>query len=204
MTSPLIRKVHTFVEDILVEGRKAVASPYRFVTTAAVMTNPWPTDRYEENLRPLILELTPTLVDLLIPRAVELAGGPDAVEAFGKAGLVGVEGEVEHAAAFIHTLRFGNELRKAVKADSFIPFSNTRGGPGMPLTIPLKHKVKASEGSRAHFLSTTIAIPDAPGPRELVVAVAVATSGRPHHRIGDRYQDMAEMGVDQTGAPLKG
>jgi hypothetical protein len=77
-----------------------------------------------------------------------------------------------------------------------------RGGPGAPISVPLKHKAKASEGSRAHFLTMSFVIPDAPAEDELVVAVALATGGRPHARIGDRFQDMADMGVDQTGAPL--
>ena len=43
---------------------------------------------------------------------------------------------------------------------------------------------------------------DAPAPDEIVVAIAAATGGRPHHRIGDRYQDMKEMGVDHKGGKL--
>lgn len=202
MTDDLIRKVVTFTEDTLVEGRRAVPQPFRMVATAVVLKNPWPTDTHAEDLRPEILRLTPTLVGLLIPRAIEAAGGAGKIEAFGKAGVVGVDGEVEHAAAFIHTLRFGNELRKAAGGDSFIPFSNIRAGAGAPITIPLKHKIKAQEGSRAHFLTISFTIPDAPAPGELVVAVAVASGGRPHQRIGDRFQDMQEMGVDQTGQPL--
>lgn len=198
----LVRKVVTVVEDTLVEGRKPVPRPFRMVATAAVLTNPWPTREYAENLRPIILELAPKLAELIIPPAVEAIGGASAIEAYGKAGLVGAGGEIEHAAAFIHTLRFGNELRKAAGGDSFIPFTNLRGGPGAPITVPLKHKIKAHEGSRAHFLTMIFVIPDAPAEDELVVAVALATAGRPHARIGDRYQDMMDMGVDQTGAPL--
>ena len=203
MTQDLVRKLVTYTEDTLIEGRRAVPRPFRLVATAAVLTNPWPTASYAEDLRPKILALTPSLVSLLIPRAIEAAGGPDHIEAFGKAAVVGVDGEVEHAAAFIHTLRFGNELRKAAGGDSFIPFINIRAGSGAPITIPLKHKIKAQEGSRAHFLTISFTIPDAPAPGELVVAVAVGSGGRPHQRIGDRFMDMAEMGVDQTGAPLK-
>jgi hypothetical protein len=199
----IIRKVVTVVEDVLVEGRKPVARPFRLVATAAVLTNPWPVREHAEDLRPKILELAPGLAEVLIPRAVAAIGGASAIEAFGKAGLVGAAGEIEHAAAFIHTLRFGNELRKATGGDSFIPFTNLRGGPGASITIPLKHRVKTQEGSRAHFLTMSFTIPDAPAEDELVVAVALATGGRPHARIGDRYQDMADMGVDQTGAPLK-
>jgi hypothetical protein len=39
-------------------------------------------------------------------------------------------------------------------------------------------------------------IPDAPSHDELVVALGAATGGRPHHRIGDRYSDLAALGRD--------
>jgi len=197
-----IRKVLTIVEDTLVEGRRAVPRPFRMVATVAVLDNPWSTTEFVEDLRTRILEYSPMLVRTLIPPTIAAAGGADRIETFGKFGVVGVDGEVEHAAAFIHTLRFGNELRKACGADSFIPFSNTRLGPGSTITVPLKHKMKAEEGSRAHFLSMALVVADAPAPRELIVGVAVASGGRPHHRIGDRFQDMQEMGVDQTGKKL--
>ena len=66
----------------------------------------------------------------------------------------------------------------------------------------MKHKT--AEGTRSYFLTISFTIPDAPGPDEILVALAVAVSGRPHARIGDRYEDMKEMGVDQTGAHLSG
>ena len=199
----IVRKIVTVIEDVLVEGRKPVPRPFRLVATAAVLSNPWPVREHAEDLRPAILELAPALAELLIPRAVAVIGGSSEIEAFGKAGLVGAAGEIEHAAAFIHTLRFGNELRIATGGDSFIPFTNLRGGPGAPICVPLKHKIKAQEGSRAHFLTMSFTIPDAPAEDELVVAVARATGGRPHARIGDRHQDMTDMDVDQTGAPLR-
>ena len=40
------------------------------------------------------------------------------------------------------------------------------------------------------------AIPDAPAADELVVVIGAATGGRPHHRIGDRYKDLEELGHD--------
>ena len=43
----------------------------------------------------------------------------------------------------------------------------------------------------------------APGPDEMIIALGAASSGRPHHRIGNRYMDMEEMQVDQTGKSVK-
>ena len=202
MIKRLVRKIYQVVEDTLIEGYRSVPRPMRYVGTAAVFENPWPQKSFTEDLIPEIRAWTPILIDLLIPRTIEAAGGPDAIEAYGKSALVGTNCEVELGAAFIHTLHFGNAVRNAVKGTSFMPFSNRRGGPGAPIVIPLKHKIKEQEGSRAHFITMDWTIPDAPGPDELVIAIAVATCGRPHHRIGDRYKDMQELGVDQTGAPI--
>jgi hypothetical protein len=97
----------------------------------------------------------------------------------------------------IHTLRFGNQYRVAVEGKSFLSFTNKRAGAGTAITIPMMHK--DDEGQRSHYLTLEFHIPDAPGPDEIVVALGAASSGRPHHRIGNRYMDMEEMQVDQTG-----
>ena len=121
-----------------------------------------------------------------------MTGGGHAVEAYGKAAVVGTGGEVEHASALIHTLLFGNHYRRAVGAKSYLAFTNTRGGPAAPISIPLMNK--ADEGMRSHYLTVQFSINDAPGPDEIVVALGASIGGRPHHRIGDRYQDLAELG----------
>jgi hypothetical protein len=55
---------------------------------------------------------------------------------------------------------------------------------------------KHDTGRRSHYLTVQFSIYDAPGPDELVVALGAATGGRPHHRIGDRYSDLAALGRD--------
>ena len=84
------------------------------------------------------------------------------------------------------------ELRQAVGAKSYLSFTNTRGPANAPIAIPLMHKHDA--GMRSHYLTILFAIPDAPGPDEIVVALGASIGGRPHHRIGDRYQDLKELG----------
>lgn len=202
MSGVAVRKIVTYVEETLIEGGRAAPRPLRMAAAAAVVESPWAGRGFVEDLRPGILETAPVLGDLLVPRLMEAVGGTDAVEAYGKAAVVGVNGEVEHASALIHTLRFGNALREAAGGTSFLPFTNKRGGPDCAITIPMKHKVKEKEGTRSHFITIEFSIPDAPGPDEIVVAIAAATGGRPHHRIGDRYEDMKELGVDQAGRRL--
>lgn len=195
-----IRKIITVIEDVLIEGGKAVPRPYRAIVAAAVIANPWSGGKFVEDLRPGINTIAPVLGDALVPKLLAHID-PNAVEAYGKAAVVGTSGEIEHASAMIHTLRFGNKLREVATGVSFLPFTNKRAAPGCAVDVPMKHKT--TEGSRSHFLTISFTVPDAPGPDEILVALAVATSGRPHARIGDRYEDMKEMGVDQTGSRTK-
>jgi hypothetical protein len=187
-----IRKIVTYQEETLVEGGRAAPRPLQLFGVAAVVANPWAGRGFVEDLKPEIHAVAPVLGELLTARILELAGSGDAVEAYGKAAVVGTAGEVEHASALIHTLRFGNHYRKAVGAKSYLSFTNTRGGPDCPIVIPLMHK--QDEGMRSHYLTVQFSILDAPAPDEIVVALGASIGGRPHHRIGDRYQDLKELG----------
>jgi hypothetical protein len=92
----------------------------------------------------------------------------------------------------IHTLQFGKFYREAVGAKSYLGFTNTRGPANTQIQIPLIDK--HDTGRRSHYLTVQFSIYDAPAVDELVVALGAATRGRPHHRIGDRYSDLAAMG----------
>ena len=188
-----LRKVVTHTEEVHIEGGRPADPPLRLLGIAAVLTNPWAGRGFVEDLRPTILEVAPRLGEVLVPRLVDLAGGADAVEGYGKAAMVGTSGEVEHGSALIHTLRFGNVFREAVGGTAYLSFTNTRGGPGATLSIPMMHKV--DPGWRSHYLTLEIAVADAPAPDEIVVAIGASVGGRPHHRIGNRYSDMEEMGL---------
>jgi len=187
----LVRKYVTHIEEIHIEGGKLVENPPCMIAVAAVMKNPWSGQGFVEDLKPAILKYAPPLGAELTRRILEIAGGGDAIEAYGKSAVVGTQAEVEHGSGFIHTLRFGNHFRKGVGATSYLSFANTRGGPGASVQIPLMHKHDA--GMRSHYLTLEFTIPDAPAPDEMIIALGAATGGRPHHRIGDRYQDIAEM-----------
>lgn len=196
--TPEVRKYVAHVEDTLIEGQKRADPPLRMAAVAAVLRNPWAGRGFVEDLRPEIIALAPVLGQEMVARLMPLVGEAGTVEAFGKCAVVGVNGEIEHGSALIHTLRFGNHLRDAVKSSEFIPFSNKRGGPGNSITFPLRHIRQG--GARSHFLTIEFAIADAPGPDEIIIAIGVATGGRPHARIGDRYQDMKDLELEGTPA----
>ncbi|MGI9513202.1 MAG: amino acid synthesis family protein [Anderseniella sp.] len=189
-----IRKLVTFDEDVLYEGEKEASPPLRLIGVAAVVKNPWAGRGYVEDLRPEIKSMGPQLGKLLTDRIIGLAGGGDKIEAYGKACMAGTDCELEHASALIHTLHFGNFYRQAVDAKSYLGFTNTRGPANAQLQIPLMDK--NDTGRRSHYLTVQFSIYDAPADDELVVAFGGATGGRPHHRIGDRYQDLEDIGAD--------
>lgn len=189
-----IRKTLLHVETTLIEGGRDAPTPLRLIAAAAVIRNPWAGQGFVEDLKPAIHDAAPGLGQLLTGMILEAAGSGEAVEGYGKAAVVGLNGEVEHASALIHTLRFGNHYRQAVGAKTYLAFTNVRGAANCPIMIPLMDK--NDEGRRSHYLTIHFAMPDAPAADEIVVALGASIGGRPHHRIGDRYQDLKDLGHD--------
>ena len=188
----LLRKVVRYEERTLIEGGRAAPKPTTLYAAAAILSNPWAKRGFVEDLKPEIHELAPRLGELLTAEILDMVGSGAAVEGYGKSAVVGTSGEIEHGSALIHTLRFGNRYRTAVGAKSYLSFTNTRGGPNCAIQIPLMHK--SDEGMRSHYLTVQFSIADAPAPEEIVIALGASVGGRPHHRIGDRYQDLKELG----------
>ena len=185
-----IRKISTFLEETHIEGGKVAPRPINIVVVAAIIQNPWAGKGFVENLRPEIIRIAGPLSEDMTRRL--LAHMPaEKIEACGKAAAVGINGEIEHASAMIHTLRFGNPFRSAIGGTNYLEFANTRNATGALLSLPMMHKNES--GKRSHFLTANFQIADAPHPDEIVVSIAAADGGRPHARIADRFQDMAEM-----------
>lgn len=195
-----LRKTLLHVETTFIEGGKAALQPIKLFAATAVVQNPWAGRGFVENLKPEIHDIAPQLGELLTRMILDAVGSGEQVEAYGKAAVVGLNGEIEHASALIHTLRFGNHYRTAVGAKSYLAFTNTRGGANTPIMIPLMDK--NDEGRRSHYLTVHYSIPDAPNADEIVVALGASVGGRPHHRIGNRYEDLKDLGhnVDNPAA----
>lgn len=190
-----IRKLHVTVEETRQEMGRPVEPPLKVAVVAAVIANPWARQGYVEDLRPEILGFANDLGTLLAEQLVAVFGSADAIEAYGKSSVVGVDGEIEHANAMVHTLMFGNPIRDAVNGASTLVFANTRGGPGSPITVPMVHKGEMLV--RSHYHTATASIPDAPRADEVVVAVAGASRSRPFPRIGNRDQDKEDIAAAQ-------
>jgi hypothetical protein len=181
MSGAVVRKLVTVTDEIHREMERNIIPPTRRAAAAAVIKNPF-VGRYVEDLTELI-DIGAELGSILGERAVTALGvSPSDVESYGKAALVGVDGELEHAAAILHP-KLGAPLRSAVeKGAALVPSSKKRGGPGQILDIPLGHKDAAYV--RSHFDGMEVWVNDAPRADEILVAVAVTDSGRPLPRVG--------------------
>ena len=177
----MIRKLLTLVEETHREGDQSITPPTRKAAAIAVIANPF-AGRHVRDLGELIATGA-MLGDLLGRRAVAALGiTPAQVESYGKAAIVGEDGELEHAAALLHPT-LGAPLRRAVeKGAALIPSAKKRGGMGAAIDVPLGHKDAAFV--RSHFDAMEIRVADAPRRDEIVVAVVVTDSGRPLPRIG--------------------
>ena len=176
-----IRKIVTFVDETLTEQDRKVDPPLRRAAAVAVIENPY-AGTYQEDLS-LLIDIGEELGGLLAERAVAALGIPGSdVQSYGKAAVVGENGELEHAAAILHP-KLGTPFRKVLgKGAALIPSSKKRGGLGVVLDIPLGHKDAAFV--RSHFDGMEVRINDAPRANEIMVALAVTTGGRPLPRVG--------------------
>lgn len=174
-----IRRTYMVVEETFEEGGRKLYKPLKRVATAAVIQNP-AVGEYVEDLSEL-MDIGEQLGELLSEKAVAALDG-DMPESYGKAAIVGMAGEREHAAALLHP-KLGTPLRKAVSGGkAIIPSAKKVGGPGTSIDIPLHYKDAMKV--RSHFDAMELRIPDAPAADEVVVVVAVTNSGRPHPRVG--------------------
>jgi hypothetical protein len=173
------RKIITLVEETVTEGGRPVEPVARVAVVAAVIANPWAGQGFVEDLNPGIEATASEVGALLAARVVEALGAP--VEAFGKAAIVGLDGEIEHGSALIHTLKFGDHFRKAASATTLLPAVEKRGPAGVVFDIPLKHVTDAT--IRSHHQSIEVRLADAPHPGEIVIALAAAAQGRPQQRL---------------------
>jgi hypothetical protein len=152
--------------------------PLRLAAAAAVVRNPY-AGRYESDLLPFMAELRTLGSEL----AAELVGvlGKDRVEAYGKAAIVGVNGELEHGAVWHEA--GGWAMRAALgEPKAIVPAAKAVAGAGYRLMVPL-HYIHAAY-VRSHFNAMEVGVQDGPRPDEIVFALVMADGGRVHARLG--------------------
>jgi hypothetical protein len=176
-----IRKWFSFTEETLANetGKLADGEPVRKYVIAAALKNPY-AGVYQQDLS-AIIENSTALGREFGRRIGELAGA-NPIQSYGKAILVGVNGEYEHGNAFL-TNPAANPVRDAVGGGkSWVPSTGKIGAPGAVLDVPLAHKDALYV--RSHYDTISVSFNDAPRADELLIVWAFATRGRLHARLG--------------------
>jgi len=175
-----IRRLLSFTDHKEVEAGHRHDQPLRRVAAVAIVANPY-AGRYVEDLSDAIaasVEVGAVLAKL----AVE-AMGSYKVESYGKGGVVGLGGELEHANAML-TTTFATPLREAVGgAEAWIPSFTKLAAPGCLIDVPLAHKDALYVRSHYDGVSVTLP-PDAPAADEVALIVCLANRGRLNARVG--------------------
>jgi hypothetical protein len=174
-----IRKIATWREEILEElGTRPERPVVRAVALAAIR-NSYAGQPGVEDLT-LLFEAGAALGERLMPALATLL--PHPAVSYGKAAIVGVNGETEHGGACIHP-RLGRPMRAAIGGGQAVISSAVKVAvAGTAIDIPLGHK--DDPWSFAHFDAITVAMADAPRPDEILVAMAIADGGRLRNRCG--------------------
>ena len=176
-----IRSWLTFSEEILANetGKPADGDPVRKFAVVCVLDNPY-AGRFSQDLSLLIKE-SAELGKEFGRRLVSLSN-KEAISSYGKACIVGVEGEYEHGNALL-TTAFADPVRDAVGGGkAWVSSSGKRGGPGTSIDVPLAHKDALYV--RSHYDTMTLTLHNAPMPKEIAVIFCAATRGRLHARLG--------------------
>jgi hypothetical protein len=184
-----IRRVATLVEEVRTEGGAPDGEPLRKAAAWAVVANPYAGVRLAPELTELV-DGSGELGVLLGALVATALAAP--VESYGKAALVGLNGEQEHANACITTV-FGNAFRDAVGGGTaWLSSVTKRCGPGSSVDVPLAYRDDI--WVRSHYDAITVTVEDAPHPDELVVLCAVASRGRLHARLGGKTKEDVARG----------
>ncbi len=184
-----IRKLITVIEETLIEMDRKVEPPSRKAAAIAVIKNPF-AGRYVDDLTEL-MDIGEELGGTLGKKCLDaLKIGPEKAESYAKGCIVGLDGELEHAAAILHP-KLGKPFREVLgRGLALIPSVKKRGSAGCTIDVPLNHKDAAF--IRSHFDGMTVAVEDAPKADELMVVLVVTDSGRPLARIGGLTKEEAK------------
>jgi Amino acid synthesis len=186
-----VRKRLLSVETIHHEGGPSAPVPLRMAAAAAVVRNPY-AGRFEPDLLPFMAALRALGREMAEELVATL--GKDRVEAYGKAAIVGVNGELEHGAVWHEA---GGWAMRAVLGEpkAIVPAAKAVASAGFRLMVPLHHIHAAYV--RSHFNAMEVGVQDGPRPDEIVYALVMADGGRIHSRLGGLSKDQVKVNDGQ-------
>ncbi|OVZ57260.1 peptide synthetase [Pigmentiphaga sp. NML080357] len=174
-----VRRWQAVLEEKLEEAGRIADGPLRKAAIIAFVENPY-AGRYVEDLSPMI-EASPELGARMAAKLRE-AYGDHPVLSYGKAGVVGLGGEQEHANALLTTPAAEPLRREIGGGKAWISSVTKVGGPGTVLDVPLASKDALYV--RALYNAMTLYFPDGPLPDEIALVFAVSNRERLNARVG--------------------
>lgn len=184
-----IRRWYAQIQEIWAgeTGAAADGEPVFKYMIGACIKNPY-AGQFVQDLSAWI-EASPEL-GVEFGRRLNALSGNAKIESYGKAILVGIDGEYEHGNALL-TNPAANPIRDAVGGGaSWVPSTGKRGVPGTILDIPLGHKDALYV--RSHYDTMSVSFDDGPNRDEVIVCWAFATRGRLNARLGGLRAEDAE------------
>jgi hypothetical protein len=179
MPDVILRKLVTSVEETYHEGGPISDVPVKRASILAIIENPF-AGRFEEDIQGFMDDLKPLGLDMS-KKLVELLGGADQIQGYGKGAIIGEAGELEHGALW-HAPG-GYAMRdQLANSNAIVPSTKKVAGVGARLDVPITH-VNASY-VRSHFDAMEVGVNDAPRANEMALVLVMSTGPRVHSRSG--------------------
>jgi hypothetical protein len=173
-----VRKTVIHHEIIEMEGGGRAASPVTRVAGCAVFTNPYSGQDVDDISA--LFKVGYDLGERLMARMLPLFDRP--VVSYGKAAVVGVNGDLEHGHALLHPA-LGKAMREPIGGgEALIASAAKVGAAGATMDMPMGHKDEA--WSFDHFDAISVAVSDSPRPDEIMMIIGLADAGRTRPRCG--------------------
>lgn len=165
-------------ERIHHDGGPEAAEPLIVAWAGAIVKNPF-AGRYQHDLMEFISTLKSIGRDLALELVEDI--GHERVQVYGKAAIVGSNGELEHGAMWHEA---GGWSMRAVLGETkaLVPSTKAVGAMGYRLIMPLHH-INACY-VRSHFNGVEIGVQDGPRANEILYALGMGSRGRIHARVG--------------------
>ncbi len=175
-----VKRTMTVIDNQLIDHHGQMAEPPLVrAAIVVVVDNPF-AGRYVEDLTPYI-RASVEIGERMGAMAAQVMGD-HGVESYGKAGLVGIHGEQEHANALL-TSDFAEPIRRAIGGGKAWISSMTKVVvPGTPIDVPMNHRNAIYV--RSHYNGMTLTLHEVPGPDEIAMIFCLASRGRLNARVG--------------------
>lgn len=180
-----VRRTQVITETASGEADATNKTPMRRAAVIAIVENPYAGESVQD-LQELIA--ASPAVGQQMAEALAEALGDFEVQSYGKAGLVGANGEQEHANALL-TTAFAEPFRAKLGGTAWISSVTKVAYPGETVDVPMN--CVEDVYVRSHYGTMSLTVPGSPLPDEIALIFCVANRGRVNARVGGKTWEEA-------------